>query len=1047
MKILNTIFTILISSILISLSGCHHDDDTEEEIIETSFNISGKVYVPGLSASTVSISDFNSQQVLATSSIESEVGETHTSFLLSDVELSDNGLYVLKVCNGIGEIGNTNGQLVKVDNLDCFYSIVTKDYLKESDVGINIFSDIFYWRTQGLTADEIGRSTINILEEFSGITDENITINSLFQLNENQTYNFNYPSFKNAYLTAVYNGGSFKDRIQKSFDILPVEILVDGGNIQTSPAELKIELKGLPPKAQYKLTVNGEELNGSEIVLEKLGINTIEAIVLIDSVRVANISTEVLTTKNTTLKKVIGSRDIETVMSINFEQSNNFVGTEITVPASQSVDGLSFEFVDVDNDIMPNVLGTSYSRVFKMLPENVLFDEPVSIKLMLDSSLTDEQIKETRIARYSELYGLEYITPSEFDYSEKAIYFETNHFSSFFGFSDFFSKGPFESKTNEMRQLEIDYLKEITGDYWYEEKLEQVLAPNDIEMSIYDYFDQLHKSKLIYEYVEEDDYVSAVKVLYPNESSVNQEQEIWKGIESKFKALEKVSSKRWPIQNFGDQYLTIRDSVYKSLGYANEDIEETVSYAPWAPVKLGSSIAAKLFNVYQNDRLKNAFNFSLITNDQTWLSELSDEDDINQNVGVVYNKYLQFSKTQERSEMEKSLIDLINARETFLYDQSNPRIEITIDSINTQNFKPFITKITLYDNDTLTIDGRFIGVGIGNFENSALTYRISRKIDKNEYVDGVVDEDGEIHFAIDGTFTSGAYDLDVTHTPTGVKSTLSGINLFIDQRPPFRLTRTTISSNASYVPGDIITLFFNDDINFESITSALSLKNHSTKETIILTGDHWFNNYLDIPSTSVGNSGFFARRGALIKNQISLRIPVLETGFYTLNIDNSIKSELGSELLELSMKTFQLVNPTNFTVFSEPPKRVSGLHTLALDLTVYFKESDSPFTIDLYADGEKLSSFEFDYFEQLANAGGTSTYGVSLCELDGYVYSNGFNTKPEPLLNADFTPTIFNNSNADFDGTISVSICTDTECDNLSYDVFIRSNYNQNFCP
>jgi hypothetical protein len=492
-----------------TLFSCNHDKETSENIQVTYFNISGKVNIPGLSAETISISTLDLQNVLSSSSMESTEGENITSFQISNVELLDNELYVLKVCNGTGEVIDRKGQLAKVDNSGCLYSLGNKEYFTGDDVGINIFSDIFYWRIQGLSSDEVDEAITNVLKQFSNanLTDTPLEINDLFQLNEEGTYNFNYTSFKNSYLTNVYRGVDYLTRVEQSIDILPVNITVKGGNIHTTPTELEIELEGLPHKAQYSLSLNGERLNGNIISLENAGTYTVEATIMIASKSITTISTEILLTNSSTVQKVLASADSETLMSLNFEQSSNFVGTEVTIPASQSVEGLYFEFQDVDSNTIPNAFGASYSGVFKMLPENILFDEPVTVKLMLDPSLTDQQIQETIITRYSEVHGLEYIQPFAFDYREKAAFFETEHFSYFS------ASGPFKEKSKEMRQLEIDYLKEITGDYWYEEKLEQVLAPNDIEMSIYDYFDQLHKSKLINEYVEEDDYVSAVKVL------------------------------------------------------------------------------------------------------------------------------------------------------------------------------------------------------------------------------------------------------------------------------------------------------------------------------------------------------------------------------------------------------------------------------------------------------------------------------------------------------------------------------------------------------
>jgi|GEM_PF-1158883 len=787
--------TIPLSLLLITLSGCGGGNDKESTpptptpVVTDPITINGvaqlKGYIQNASVELFKISDLTAP--IAKTQTSSSLDASAGSFAFTQVELSNDQFYLIKVQGGSEVYLNDNGE-VSADNQaevkGSIYGLAKGEHLTSNTVNINVITDMLYRKL------EAGLSPLNAEQLTSELTAN--AQNYLFDLNQDGEVNnldallFNpyvnsakskisYQDISAIYMPKILAGASEQNTLSALLYLDSPEILIENGAMQKTPFSLKASLKNIPQGMTVKWLLNNVEKPLIDESITQDGYYQVVAQLYQGDQQIKALSTQVVAITETEVAKIVVddiTKDNEIV--VTDEADSSLAGTQITIPAGALAESTEISVKKASVNLIPRQnSGTALSDVIVMNPSGLTFEKPVQIRIPYDETVNVPS-ENIRIIRYSDNGKIDTIKPLFVDQDTHEIVFETDHFTKFQADDDRLNVALGMIKTRDEKFVDklnatFNYNKDI--DEW-EPILNTYIDQSLKKITLYDYLSAYFVNKQIYDIYYADPQpqkwgAEMLNALYPNANEMARNFQLWEEASEGIGLVETTLSAGTALAS-GKVFTALLSSLGVPTG---------VTDLTWySPIEIGTSII-KSFNDSLNHKIVSQVIGESFTSNQTdfalkctledneygdYINEMAEKQGIKsltQQVCIRYHAYKANQDKQAQNEgidnfalakqaIEEAIAFVQNVEEIEKakknptarfksYRQSNNPLLIEIGSNNKLSSSMIEMELTGYYEQYLSLNGLKVEIldSQGNSvakQQSQSTYSFNCKLDDND---------------------------------------------------------------------------------------------------------------------------------------------------------------------------------------------------------------------------------------------------------------------------------------------------------------------------
>jgi len=638
------------------------------------------------------------------------------SFIFENLVLDDGKYYLVEISGGRDIDINDDGIINTNDALELngtVHALVSGDMSKNL-FRVNAFSDMAYMKLKGLVAtlnhaqidNELEKIAKGYLYDVNG--DNKIDYKDILDFNPTANRDKTKQSYNeilDIYIPKLHSNDSEEKILSALMYLDNPRLLVENGNLQEVPFNLKASIENLPKSVTVKWFIDDREKSSIDETISKDGIYQISARLYRGDELLKTISSTMMATIKTEVASGIATVNENSEIFVTIESNSSLAGTQIIIPNGALKEDTKITIKKSSINSIPTLGGVGISDVLVMEPSGLTFDKPIQIRMPYyeDANLTDTAV---RIVRYSEGGAVDYITPLYIDTEHHEIIFETEHFTEFKAEKDLIGKSIDEEFINTLnKELSYGY----TIDEW--KPILNVYIDKELkQLTIYDYIKTYLENKKLSSIIDNPAGrygASAINYLYPNANEMGRNFAMWEGVKGGFEMIELLQSSSSAVTKIANG--EIYTALINQLGLPTE-LEDISLYSP---IGLGEDIV-KSFNDSVNHtlvvELLGSTNCTL-ENEGAYGEYIEDKLKIQGIKWVAEStcrRYKGYKKNE--SEQEKIAKEIIEGAISYLKAKGNT-LEIDNESIKVETKNP-----TLGERITLDIEYS-INTTLSNFDS------------------------------------------------------------------------------------------------------------------------------------------------------------------------------------------------------------------------------------------------------------------------------------------------------------------------------------------
>lgn len=667
----------LLTALLSSCGGGEAGSAPEPELT----TVQGVVqlgYIAGGTVKVYSISNLNEPIATETTSLSTNINDAG-QFSLKIPAIDDQAYYLLEVTGGHDIDSNDDGFIESTEKIalqGSVYAIVSGLELK-SGVRVNALTDMAYLkvksRLSSASFSDIKVALKQIASQYvydiDGDDDvDNSDLLAFDPVQHNALVRKSYSDILSLYIPALHQNKSDNERVSSLLYVDPPIIKIDNGIIQEVPFLLNANVDNIPEELTIKWFLNGVEIELNTEISEAAEYN-LSAKAFLSGELVSATSTTFSAIHTIAVKSIAATPSASSETYVTEEDGSELAGVKVTIPSGALKTDTTITIKQSSLGSIPGQINQPISSVLVMEPSGLSFDQPVTIRLPYSIDPGDSKV---RIARYSNDGTLDYLAPIYIDREQKQIVFETDHFSIFQAETGW----PLIDTADEKL---VNFLNtNLTGNLSIKEwepllnsVVQSYADPNTSEIitvRVYDFAQTLYENNEINGFVNDSDYIAALRVLFPNDDSTGSKAVArWNEVKGGLSLISGISgfSIDKPIRGF-----------IGLLGLPNDttSLLDAINFPVYNPVKIGGEVIAKLNEDIRNGQISEFWpDFSTETEFTIKQDSNSLGQPLMQNLAVVYNRNKDFDLTSSIATLQ----EMVDTAKQDIANTSNPYSLIT----------------------------------------------------------------------------------------------------------------------------------------------------------------------------------------------------------------------------------------------------------------------------------------------------------------------------------------------------------------------------------